>query len=216
MSIYPYILLSGGADSVASLNILHNADPVNTAKLTAIHYDMDDTPRSEPESAIIYQLAGKFPNIQFLVSKLRGFGRGDVLALLMAFVDNIALNHLPEDEVILYMGFESEEVDAYGPNLKEARAALDLLLQARRAYWENEQHPTIRLESVVVGMTKEQIVRRCEDSQFWSCRNPQLYNGHVWRGCGHCHSCQQLAERQQVQPDVNCHSGPKLISVYQA
>ncbi|EMW7171660.1 hypothetical protein ABV540_003752 [Vibrio fluvialis] len=215
-NIYPYILLSGGADSVASLNILHNADPLNTAKLTAIHYDMDDMPRSEPESAIICQLAAQFPNIKFIVGKLRGFAHGDVLALLMAFLDNIAITHRAEDQVVLYMGFESEELDNYGPNLTEARAALDLLLQARRAYWANEQQPTIRLESVIVGYTKDQIVRRCETSPFWSCRNPQLIDGYTWRGCGQCHSCRQLAERQFVQPDVACNLGPKLLSVYQA
>lgn len=215
-NIYPYILISGGADSVASLNILSKADPKNTAGLTAIHYDMEDTTRSEPESAIIYQLAGKFPNIPFLVSKLRGFGRGDVLALLMAFVDNIVVTHKAEDEIILYMGFESAELDDYGPNLKEAREALAFMLQARKAYWTNENHPMIRLESVIVGFTKDQIVNRCEDSLFWSCRNPQLIDSTIWRGCGRCHTCKQLAERQRIQPDVVCYKGPQLISVYPA
>ncbi|MCE7567531.1 hypothetical protein LZS85_15515 [Aliivibrio fischeri] len=212
---FSYILLSGGADSVATLNMLHDLDPKNDAGLKAVYFSVGDTLRGEVEEMIVSRLAAKYINIPFMTSKLRGFLHGDVLALLMAFADNyLAGYHTSDDEVTIYMGFEAQARDEYGPNLDEAREAMKFIMQARQAYWYNESQPKVNIESLVVGVDKGNMVARCNGDPWWSCRYPQI-NSNNWSGCGHCHTCKQLAEQGVSQPDILLGVGPKHITVYE-
>lgn len=198
-----YLLISGGADSIASFKTYLDMDPANSGGLICIYYEMTDTLRAQAEFECVSQLASRYPQFTFFHSKLRGFGYGDALGVVTAFVDNYIVGvHQPDADIVLYMGLEREERDEYGSNLKEYQEMLKYILMARKAYKPDEKHPKITLESLVVGLEKNQMVSRCGDDEFWTCRFPQITEGHIWDGCGTCHSCRQLAEVGLIQPRI--------------
>lgn len=211
---YEYMLVSGGADSVANLRTYLQVDPTNERELVAVYYEMEDTLRSQVEKQVVQRLASRYVQVPFMYSRLRGFGRGDAVAILAAFVDNFVCGHHTADETItLYIGLEAEVRDEYGSNLNEYREVLKHILAARRAYWEDEPQPQITIESLVIGLTKDMMVARCGDDDFWSCRYPQVDEGYSWNGCGHCHSCQQLAEVGLLQKPIQMPVGPVRLHI---
>ena len=102
---FKYMLISGGADSVASFKTYLSMDPTNSGGLVCIYYEMMDTLRAQAEFECVSQLASRYPQFTFFHSKLRGFGYGDALAVVMAFIDNYVVDvHQLEDDVVLYIG----------------------------------------------------------------------------------------------------------------
>lgn len=62
---FKYMLVSGGADSVASLRTYLEQDPTNAEGLTCIYYEMTDTLRSEAEFEAVSMLACRYPQVTF-------------------------------------------------------------------------------------------------------------------------------------------------------
>ncbi|BAV81288.1 hypothetical protein [Vibrio phage VCPH] len=210
MTTRTVFLFSGGFDSVAAIQTLMGTDKAEEP-VTVLHVLYENHAMTFPQYEVFKEYAAnKFGEWEYATLRSSRKSPSDALDVCLETIKYFGTGaHYIGDnatELEIIVGYKDDNV---GTDLAQLQTAVEHM---RRAY-QSMGIPVlpVKITSPIAGKDRFKLSQsKVLNQRFWSCRNPNIEKRTLYKPCGECFVCQELADAGVQHPELRLNEGDHL------